>query len=68
MRIYVFPVRYEYHLHIRSKALPLTGRGDLYVFPVRCEYHLHIKSKALPLTGRGGLYACFLCGTNIIYI
>jgi hypothetical protein len=32
----VFPVRYEHHLHIiKSKAVPVTGRGGLQVFPVR---------------------------------
>jgi hypothetical protein len=26
----VFPVRYEYYLHIKSKAVSVTGRGGLY--------------------------------------
>jgi hypothetical protein len=26
----VFPVRYEHHLHIKSKAIPVTGPGGLY--------------------------------------
>jgi hypothetical protein len=25
----VFAVRYEYHLHVDSKAIPLAGRGGL---------------------------------------
>jgi hypothetical protein len=25
----VFPVRYEQHLHIRSEAIPVAGRGGL---------------------------------------
>jgi hypothetical protein len=32
----VFPVRYEHHLHIKSKVIPVTGRGGLYV-RVYCE-------------------------------
>jgi hypothetical protein len=28
---YVFPVRYEYHLHITNKVIPVTGRGGQYV-------------------------------------
>jgi hypothetical protein len=38
------------------------------MFPVTCQHYLHIESKAISVTGRGGLYACFLWGTNIIYI
>jgi hypothetical protein len=26
----LFPVRYEQHLHIESKIIPVTGSGDLY--------------------------------------
>jgi hypothetical protein len=39
----VFPVRYEYHLHIKGKAIPPTGRGGPQVLPVRYEHHLHKK-------------------------
>jgi hypothetical protein len=56
----MFPVRYEYHPHIKSKAISVRGRGGLQVFPVRYEHHIHIKSKAIPVTGRGGLQVCFL--------
>jgi hypothetical protein len=51
----VFPVRYEHHLHIKSKAIPVN-RAWWYigVFPVRYEYHLHVKSKATPVRGHGG--------------
>jgi hypothetical protein len=38
----VSPVRYEHRLHIKSKAIPVTGRR---VSPVRYEHRLHIKSK-----------------------
>jgi hypothetical protein len=24
----MFPVRYEHHIHINNKSIPLTGRGD----------------------------------------
>jgi hypothetical protein len=44
----MFPVRNKHHLHIKRKAIPVTGGGGLYVFPVRYEHHLHIKSKAIP--------------------
>jgi hypothetical protein len=27
----MFAVRYEHHLHKKSKAIPVTGRGVLYV-------------------------------------
>jgi hypothetical protein len=43
----VFPGRQEHQLHIKSKAIPVTGRGRPHVFPVRYE-HPHIKSKAIP--------------------
>jgi hypothetical protein len=48
----VSPVKYEHHLRINSKDIPVTGRGDPWVFPVRYEHHLHIKSKAVPVAGR----------------
>jgi hypothetical protein len=54
----VFPVSYEHYLHIKSKAIPVTGRGDALVFPVRYEHYLHIKSKTIPITGRGGPWGC----------
>jgi hypothetical protein len=52
------PVRYDHHLHINSKAIPVTDNGGP-VSPVRYEHHLHINSKALPVTGNGGPM-CFL--------
>jgi hypothetical protein len=42
----VFPVEYENHLHIRSKAIHVTVRGGLYMFPVRYEHHLHINKSS----------------------
>jgi hypothetical protein len=50
----VFTVRYEHHLHTKSKDIPITGSEGPYVFPVRYE-HLHIKSNAITVTGLGGL-------------
>jgi hypothetical protein len=51
----MFPVRYEHHLHIKSKAISVTARGGLYVRFLRYEHHLNIKkSKAIPVIGRGG--------------
>jgi hypothetical protein len=26
----MFPVKYEFHLHIKSKAVPVTGGGNLW--------------------------------------
>jgi hypothetical protein len=45
----MLPVRYEHHLHIKRKAIPVAGRGD--VFPARHQYNLHIKSTAISITG-----------------
>jgi hypothetical protein len=40
----VFPMRYDHHLAIKSKAITVTGSGGPCVFPVRYEYFLGIKS------------------------
>jgi hypothetical protein len=48
----------EHHLHIKSKATSVGGRGSLQVFPVRYEHYVDRKSKAVPVTGRGHLWAC----------
>jgi hypothetical protein len=56
----VFPVKYEHHLYIKSKDMPVTGSGGLLVFPMRYEHHLHIKSRTMSVTGRGDLEVCFL--------
>jgi hypothetical protein len=53
----VIPVRYELHLHIRRKAIPVTGAWRVTgVLRVRYEHLPHIKSKAIPITDRGGPY------------
>jgi hypothetical protein len=44
----VFPVWYQHHLHMKSKAISVV------VVTVRYEHHLHIKIKAISVTGRGG--------------
>jgi hypothetical protein len=44
----MFPVRYEHHIHIKTKAAPVTGRGSPYIFPVRYEHHLHIEKLRCP--------------------
>jgi hypothetical protein len=56
----MLPVRYEHHLHMKSKAMSVTGCGGPGVFLVRYKLHLHIKSKAIPVTGRGGTYVFIL--------
>jgi small nuclear ribonucleoprotein (snRNP)-like protein len=61
----MFPLRYEYRLHIKSKAIPVK-RQWRHMFPVKYEYRVHIKNKAIPVIGSGGM--CFLRGTNIVYI
>jgi hypothetical protein len=33
----VSSVRYEYHLYIKSKVIPITGPAGLYGFSVRYE-------------------------------
>jgi hypothetical protein len=33
----MFVARQEYHLHIKSKVIPITGCGGPKVFPVRYE-------------------------------
>jgi hypothetical protein len=55
----VFPMRYEHHLHINNKAIPVRGRGGPYVFPVGYKHHLHVNSKAIPVSVRGG--SCVFC-------
>jgi hypothetical protein len=49
----VSPMRYK-HVHIKSNAIPGTGRED--VFPLRYGHHLHIKSKAIAVTGRKDVF------------
>jgi hypothetical protein len=39
----VFPGRYEYHFHIKSKAISNRPWRPIEAFPVRYEHHLHIK-------------------------
>jgi hypothetical protein len=39
----MFPVRYEYHLHIKKVKLSLQQDMEAYVFTVRYEHHLQIK-------------------------
>jgi hypothetical protein len=53
----VLPVRYEHHLHIKNKTIPVN-RLWRHVLPVRYERHLHIKNKAIPVTVRGVLQSC----------
>jgi hypothetical protein len=43
MLIGIFPVRCEYYLHIKRKAILITGRGG--VFSARYEHHVRIKLK-----------------------
>jgi hypothetical protein len=62
-----FPVKYEHHLHIKCKVIPVKSREGPPMFPVRSKY-LHVRNKAMPVTGRGGPNVCFLRGTNIVYI
>jgi hypothetical protein len=44
----MLPVRYEYHLDIKSKAISV--RPWRRMLPVRYEHHLDIKSKAISVT------------------
>jgi hypothetical protein len=39
----MFPVRYELHLPINTKVIPVTGRGVPYRFSVWYEYHIYTK-------------------------
>jgi hypothetical protein len=48
----VFPVRYD-HLHIKSKAISVTGRGGSYVFSVCYEHHLYINCNVIRVIWRG---------------
>jgi hypothetical protein len=44
-------VRYEHHLHIKSKTIAVRDPGGSCVSSVRYEHHLHIKNKSIPVTG-----------------
>jgi hypothetical protein len=55
----VFLVKYGHQLYIKSKAIPVTGRGGPYVcFLCGTDIIYILKSNAFPVTGRGDPWSC----------
>jgi hypothetical protein len=50
----VFPVRYEHHLHIKSKAIPVTGSGGPYCETSRLPHCLDNRLTAAVVSLRAG--------------